>query len=45
MPALLFDNYMSLLQKVAAGFSLRQHRLESLCHWEYLEQPGKIFLS
>jgi len=31
------------LQNVAAGFSLRWHRLESLCHRVLIEQPGKIF--
>jgi hypothetical protein len=35
--------HMSLLQNVAAGFSLRWHRLESLCHRVLIEQPGKIF--
>jgi hypothetical protein len=34
---------VSLLQNVAAGFSLRLHRLESLCHRVFIYQPEKIF--
>jgi hypothetical protein len=33
---------MSLLQNVAAGFSLRLHRLESLCHRRLIYQQRKI---
>jgi hypothetical protein len=39
---IILKRYVSLWQNyrliVAAGFSLRQHRLESLCHQEFLEQ-------
>ncbi len=30
----IFPYILSLLQNVASGFSLRRHRLESLCHRE-----------
>jgi hypothetical protein len=33
---------LNLLQNVAAGFSLRLHRLESLCHRGLIYQPRKI---
>jgi hypothetical protein len=37
------NSHPSLLQNVAAGFSLRVHRLESLCHRGLIYQPRKIF--
>jgi hypothetical protein len=34
---------LSLWQNVAAGFSLRLHRLESLCHRGFIELSEKSF--
>jgi hypothetical protein len=36
---------MSHMQNVAAGFSLRWHRLESLCHQGFLSNLGKFSVS
>ncbi len=36
------SNYLSFWQNVAAGFSLRWHRLESLCHQASLKQLRRI---
>jgi hypothetical protein len=35
------DCLKSLLQNLAAGFSLRRHRLESLWHRGFIEQSKK----